>query len=187
MRRYDVGLPMEEVAIDLMGPFPESDSGNRYVLVVVDSFSKWMEAYPVPNIEASTVAEKLVMEFFSRFGVLYQIKSDRGKQFDCQLFEQMCELLEVQHKMSTPFHPQGNSRVERMVKVVGNLISAFCQTYKNWDKNLPILTLAYRSTVHEVTGFTPNYVMTGREIALPLDIMLRTLNQDDKTTKRQRL
>ena len=49
MRRYDVGLPMEEIVSDLMGPFPESDSGNKYALVVVDSFSKWMEAYPVPN------------------------------------------------------------------------------------------------------------------------------------------
>ena len=58
MRRYDVGFPMEEIAIDLMGPFPASDSGNKYVLVVVDSFSKWMEAYAVPNIEAKTVAEK---------------------------------------------------------------------------------------------------------------------------------
>ena len=182
MRRYDVGFPMEEVAIDLMGPFPEAESGNKYVLVIVDSFSKWMEAYPVPNIEAKTVAEKLVLEFVSRFGVPYQIKSDRGKQFDCELFEQMCVMLEVEHRMSTPFHPQGNSRVERMVKVVGNLISTFCQSYRQWDRNLPLLTLAYRSTVHEVTGFTPNYVMMGREVALPLDIMLGTLDPNDRTT-----
>ena len=182
MRRYDVGLPMEEVAIDLMGPYPESEDGNKYVLVIVDSFSKWMEAYPVPNIEAKTVAERLVMEFFSRFGVPLQIKSDRGRQFDCALFEEMCTLLDIEHRMSTPFHPQGNSRVERMVKVVGNLISAFCQTYKEWDKNLPLLTLAYRSTVHEVTGFTPNYIMTGREVSLPLDVMLGSIRDRDETT-----
>ena len=91
-------------------------------------------------------------------------------------------MLDVKHKMSTPFHPQGNSRVERMVKVIGNLIAAFCQTYREWDKNLPLLTLAYRSTVHEVTGFTPNFVMTGREITLPLDVMMGTLNQDDRVT-----
>ena len=180
MRRYDVGSPMEEIAIDLMGPFPESDSGNKYVLVVVDSFSKWMEAYAIPNIEAKTVAERLVLEFISRFGVPMQIKSDRGRQFECELFREMCLLLDVSHKMSTPFHPQGNSRVERMVKVVGNLISVFCETYKEWDKNLPLLTFAYRSTVHEVTGFTPNFVMTGREISLPLDVMLGTMNQTER-------
>ena len=48
---YDFGSPMEEVAIDLMGPFPESEMGNKYFLVIVDFFSKWMEEYPVPNIE----------------------------------------------------------------------------------------------------------------------------------------
>ena len=48
--RYDVGFPMKEVAIDLMGPFSKSDSGNKYVLVVVDSFSRWMEAYPISNM-----------------------------------------------------------------------------------------------------------------------------------------
>ena len=182
MRRYDVGYPMEEIAIDLAGPYPESSSGNKYVLVVVDSFSKWMEAYAIPNIEAQTVAEKLVLEFFSRFGVPMQIKTDQGRQFDCSLFEAMCEMLEVRHKMSTAFHPQGNSRVERMVKVVGNLVATFCRTYKEWDRNLPLLTLAYRSTVHEVTGFTPNYIMTGREVSLPMDVMLGSIKEQDRVT-----
>ena len=59
MKHYDMGLPMEEIAIDLMDPFPESDSGNKYVLVVMDSFSKWMEAYPVPNIEAEPSRKSL--------------------------------------------------------------------------------------------------------------------------------
>jgi len=182
MRRYDVGLPMEEVALDLMGPFPESEDGNKYVLVVVDSFSKWLEAYPLPNIEAKTVAERFVMEFVSRFGVPLQIKTDRGRQFECELFNELCVLLEVGHKTSTPFHPQGNSRVERMVKVVGNLIAVFCQAYKHWDRHLPLLTLAYRSTAHEVTGFTPNFIMTGREVSLPLDVMMGGMPEDAKRT-----
>jgi len=170
---------MEEVALDLMGPFPESEDGNRYVLVLVDSFSKWLEAYPIPNIEAKTVAERFVLEFVSRFGVPYQVKTDRGRQFESELFHEMCALLEVSHKTSTPFHPQGNSRVERMVKVVGNLISTFCRNYDKWDRNLPLLTLAYRSSVHEVTGYTPNFVMMGREVSLPLDVMLGSL-QDER-------
>ena len=86
---------MEEIAIDLAGLHPESSSGNKYVLIVVDSFSKWMEVYAIPNIEAQTVAEKLVLEFFSWFGVPMQIKTDQGCQFDCSLFEALCEMLEV--------------------------------------------------------------------------------------------
>ena len=73
--------------IDLTGPYPESEKRNKYVLVIVDSFSKWIEAYPVPNVEAKTIVEKFVMEFISRFGVLVQMKSDRGKQCDCELFQ----------------------------------------------------------------------------------------------------
>ena len=69
-----------------------------------------------------------------------------------------------------------------MVKVMGNLIATFCQSYKEWDKNLPLLTLAYMSSTHEVTGYTPNFVMTGREVALLLDIMLGTLEGADKMT-----
>lgn len=182
MRRYDLGLPMEEIAIDIMGPFPVSEKGNKYVLVVVDCFTKWMEAYPLPNIEASTVAETLLMEFFSRFGVPLRIKSDRGRQFECALFAELCSLLEVEHRMSTPFHPQGNSRVERMVKVVGNLLAAFCESQKQWDVDLPLLTLAYRSSVHEVTGFSPNYIMMGREVLLPLDIMMGAVPGEQRAT-----
>ena len=175
MQRYDAGLPMEEICIDLKGPYPESDRGNKYVLVVVDSFTKWMEAYPIPNAEAKTVAEKLVMEFISRFGVPFWIKSDQGRQFQSEVFEKICELLGVEHRTSTAFHPQGNSRAERMVKVVGNLLSAFCTSQKTWDDNLPLMTLAYRSTLHEVTGFSPNYMTFGREVYLPLDLMIGSL------------
>ena len=64
--------------------------------------------------------------------------------------------------MVTPFRPQGNSRLETMVEVFGNLIAVLCQTYKEWDQTLPLLILAYRSTVNEVTGFTPNFVMMGK-------------------------
>ena len=133
MKRYDAGLPMEEICIDLKGPYPESEKGNKYVLVVVDSFTKWLEAYPLPNIEAKTVAEKLVMEFISRFGVPYWIKSDQGRQFTSELFGEICKSLGIDRRTSTFFHPQGNLRAERMVKVVGNLLSVFCDSQRTWD------------------------------------------------------
>ena len=78
MRRYDIGFPMEEAAINLMWPFPESDSGNKCVLVVVNSFTIWMEAYSVPTSEAKTFVKKLVLKFISIFGVPFQIMSDQG-------------------------------------------------------------------------------------------------------------
>ena len=64
--------------------------------------------------------------------------------------------------------------------VVGNLFAVFCHIYREWDENLPLLTLAFRSTVREVTGFTSNFVMTGREVSLPLDIMMGTYQDTNK-------
>ena len=68
-----------------------------------------------------------------------------------------------------------------MVKVVGNLIATFCQSYREWEKNLPFFTLAYRSSSHKVTGYTPIFAITGLEVALPLNIMLGMLEGADKT------
>ena len=89
------------------------------VLMFDSFFLKWIEAYTVPNIEAKTIVEKLVMEVISHFGVPVQIKSDRGKQFDFDFFRNMCQLLDIEDKMSTAFHPQGTFQVDRMVKVIG--------------------------------------------------------------------
>ena len=180
MHRYDVGMPMEEISLDLKGPFPASTKGNKWVLVVVDSFTKWMEAYSLPDSEAETVAAALVDGFIARFGVPYWIKTDRGSQLTGKVFTELCKILEVDHRTSTPFHPQGNAKCERMVKVVGNLISCHCRTQKEWDDKIPLLTMAYRSTLHEVTGYTPNYLMLGREIFLPLDIMIGTLPEEQR-------
>ena len=62
-----VSAPLELVAMDILGPLPESTSGNSYILVVGDYFTKWMETYPIPNQEATTVSKKLVDEFFCRY------------------------------------------------------------------------------------------------------------------------
>ena len=139
-----------------------------------------MEAYPLPDSLAKTVAKALVDGFFSRFGVPFWLKSDNGPQFKSDLFKELCILLEVEPRKSTAFHPQGNSRAERMVKVVGNLLASFCTSQKRWDEQLPLLTLAYRSTIHETTGYTPNYLMLGREVFLPRDIMIGVIPEDQR-------
>ena len=69
MKMYNVGAPMERIAIDVMGPLPLSEMGNKYVLVISDYFSKWTEAYAMPNQEAETVARIVVQEFVVRFGL----------------------------------------------------------------------------------------------------------------------
>ena len=69
LRTYNVGAPLERVALDILGPLPDSDRGNKYILIIGDYFSKWTEAYAIPNQEATTVARVLVEEFVARFGI----------------------------------------------------------------------------------------------------------------------
>ncbi|KAL5475209.1 hypothetical protein EMCRGX_G027282 [Ephydatia muelleri] len=74
--------PLQRVAMDIMEPLPETSRGNKYILVIADYFTKWSEAYPIPNMEAITVAKCLVNEFICRFGVPEQLHSDQGRNFE---------------------------------------------------------------------------------------------------------
>ena len=78
-----------------MGPLPRSKRGNQYVLVIVDHFTKWTEAMPMPNQEAITVARKFFSEFICRFGVPYEILTDQGTQFQSTLFTELAGLLDM--------------------------------------------------------------------------------------------
>lgn len=71
---------MERVAIDVLGPLPKTDSGNEYILIAQDYFTKWPEAFAIPNQQKKTVAEVLVNEFFSRFGVPIELHSDQREE-----------------------------------------------------------------------------------------------------------
>ena len=78
------------VAVDILGPLLESDTGNSYILVATDYFTRWVEAYPIPNQEAVTLAKKLTDELFFRFGPPDQLHSDQGRQFESELLTEVC-------------------------------------------------------------------------------------------------
>ena len=76
------GNPGQFVAVDIIGPFPEDSSGNKYILVAVDHFTKWGEAFPIPNQEAVTIAQVLCQEWFFRYSPPKGLHSDQGRQFE---------------------------------------------------------------------------------------------------------
>jgi hypothetical protein len=81
MHQYDVGVLFERIVIDVAGLFPLSDQGNRYLLITMDYFMKWLEAYAIPNQEALTIAEALVTNFFCHFSIPWELHSDHGHNF----------------------------------------------------------------------------------------------------------
>ena len=109
---------MQTVAVDLMGPLPETEGGNSYVLVAGDYFACWMEVYALPNQEASTVAQKLVDKRFCRFSPPEQLHSDQGHQLESTLMRNICELLHIRKMHTTPYHPQGDRLMERFSRTL---------------------------------------------------------------------
>ena len=176
----NVGSPMERVAIDVAGPLPISSAGNRFILVVMDYFTKWPEAYAIPNQEATTIAQVLVNEFFSRFGVPYEIHSDQGRNFESNVFKECCKILGIRKTRTTPMHPESDGMVERFNRTMGQELAKRCKNeQEDWDRHLPLLLMAYRSAEHESTGYTPSHLMTGREMRLPIDLMMERPPTDE--------
>jgi hypothetical protein len=102
MHQCNVRIPFERIAVYVAGPLPRSDQGNQYLLIAIDYFPKWPEAYAIPNQEASTVAEALVTNFFCRFCIPWELKSDQGRNFESRLIEEVSQHLGVNKTRITP-------------------------------------------------------------------------------------
>jgi hypothetical protein len=106
------------MAIDVAGPFSQSDQGNRYLLIAADYFTKWPEAYANPNQEASMVAESLVTNFFCRFQVPWELHSDQGCNLESCLIQHALQRLGVSKTQTMPLHPQSDGMVKLYIKAV---------------------------------------------------------------------
>ena len=111
MQHITVTRPLECIAIDIMGPLPMTDDGNEYIMVIGDYFSKWKEAYALKNHTALSVADKLTTEFICRFGAPTRIHTDQGREFESELFSEICKLLGVEKSRTTPYRPQSDGMV----------------------------------------------------------------------------
>ena len=142
--------------------------GKKYMLVAVDSFTRWIEAYGIPNKEATTVGKKLVDEVFCRFSPPEQPHSDQGRQFESELIQELCKLLEVHKTHTTPYHPQCNGVVEHFNRTLLDMLSTTVGDHPS-DRDLRKLCLGYNSSAHSSTGFTSFFLMFGWQVRLPVD------------------
>ena len=163
--------PLERIFVDVMGPLPESTRGNKYVIVLTDAFTKWTECYSVPNHKAKTIATELIEHFFTRFGLPMMIHTDQGRDFQSELFTEMNALLEIDQTRTSVWHPQSDGQCERFNRTLETMLrQVVSEDQKDWDQYIPHLTAAYRATRHSSTGCTPNMLMLGRELPMPLEL-----------------
>jgi transposase InsO family protein/predicted aspartyl protease len=180
LRQYMVGEPMERMAVDVLGPLPETNRGNKYILVVADYFSKWVEAFAMPDQTAETIARVMVEEVVCRFGVPLQIHSDQGTNFESRLYRDMLKMLGIEKSRTTGLHPISDGLVERYNRTLLTMLTMYAQDeQKTWDQHLPFVMMAYRASVQESSGFTPNQLMLGRDVRLPLTAVVPTPAEED--------
>jgi hypothetical protein len=183
LQTIQAGYPMQVVGVDIMGPLPESEAGNSYVLVASDYFTKWVEVYAIPNQEAITVAKKLTDEMFCRFSPPEQLHSDQGRQFESDLMKEICNLLKIRKTRTSPYHPQCDGLVERFNRTLLDMLATAARRHPfSWEDHIRKVCMAYNTSVHSSTGFTPFYLMFGREAKLPIDLMYGTGDNKDMTT-----
>uniref|UniRef100_A0A8C6NWY3 Gypsy retrotransposon integrase-like protein 1 n=1 Tax=Nothobranchius furzeri TaxID=105023 RepID=A0A8C6NWY3_NOTFU len=165
--------PFERIAVDILGPLPETGLRNKYIMVVGDYFSKRTEAFPLPNQEAKTIARVLTEEWVCRFGMPWSLNSDQGRNFESKLFQELCGLLQIHKTRTTPYHPQSDGLVEKFNRTLLTILTFFVEDNQlNLDSLLPYVMLAYRSSIHASTSVTPYKVLFGGEIVLPVNVML---------------
>jgi len=173
---------MQIVAIDILGPFPESEAGNSYVLVAGDYFTRWMEAYPIPNQEAVTVARVLVDQWFCRFSMPEQLHSDQGRQFESELMAEICKILGILKTRTTPYHPQCDGLVERFNRTLLDMLATTTKDHPfDWENQIRKVCFAYNTSIQSTTGFTPFFLMFGRQARVPADVMYATDKPDGTT------
>ena len=115
---------MDRLGTDVLGPLPETPRGNKYILVVTDYFTKWVEIFAVPNQTAPTCAEKIVNEVISRFGTPLSIRSDQGRNYEACIFKEMYRLLEVRKTCTSGGNPRCNGLSERFNRTLVRMIKA---------------------------------------------------------------
>ncbi|KAA3678006.1 uncharacterized protein DEA37_0008956 [Paragonimus westermani] len=175
------GYPNEIVEVDIVGPLPETTRGNRYILVMVDHFTKWCEAVPVPRADGGTTAKFIFDHWISRWGAPTQLHTDRGSNFESTMMHELCRILGIRKTRTTAYHPQGNGAVERVNRTLKSLLKAFVssENTRSWDEAVSQCLLAYRASVHSSTAQSPHYLLTGREMRLPSDLLVPRLSPDN--------
>ena len=176
------GYPMQRLLIDKVGPLPRTKRGSRFILTVQCSFTKWAEAYAIPNQRASTCAKVLIKNWICWFVVPDSVHSDQGRNFESTVFQETCMLLGINKTRSTAYHPEGNGQVENLHRTMKRMLTARAEEQPGaWDEQLDLCMMAYRSSVHASTVHSPFELIFGHEMRIPLDVMMGNADETEST------
>jgi hypothetical protein len=170
-----VAWPFTQWRLDQVGPLPKSSRGSHtYLMVAVDKFSKWTEAVPITNQEATTMV-KFFESIVYRYGVSNNIITDNGTNFTSGEFQEFAKELGIKIKYGLVAHPKSNGQVEKANRLVcvgpkKRLLRPLKRAAGAWVKELPSVLWSLRTTPNSSTGYTPFFRLFGAEAVLPTDV-----------------
>ena len=172
LRRFPEASPLARWQIDFAGPFHATPEGYRWAAVCVEVFSNWPEVLYLKTATAAELAEVLVKDLICRFGVMKSLQSDQGPAFESNLFKSVLQMLEIEKLRACSLHPRSQGKVEKFIQTLKNKISIVAKKAQSaWADNIPFILLAYRSSRHGTSRFSPSEILFGRNLNLPADLV----------------
>ncbi|XP_064929372.1 protein NYNRIN-like isoform X1 [Columba livia] len=169
-KRPPAYFPFQKLQIDF-AELPPS-MGYKYILVIVDQLSHWVEAFPTRKNDSKIVVKTLLRDIIPRYGIPEIIDSDRGPHFTAAVLMQVYVALDIQAAFHTPYHPQSSGQVERMNRTIKDrLAKVTADTGLKWPEALPLVLWDLRTTPHATTKLSPAEVLFGRVLAVPFTFM----------------
>ncbi|GAU25046.1 hypothetical protein TSUD_155200 [Trifolium subterraneum] len=168
--------PFSMWEIDMIGMIePKASNGHRFILVVIDYFTKWVEAASYANVTKQVVARFIKKEIICRYGIPSKIITDNGSNLNNKTMKELCDELKIEHHNSSPYRPKMNGSVEAANKNIKKIVQKMVKTYKDWHEMLPFALHGYRTTVRTSTGATPFSLVYDMEAVLPIEVEIPSL------------
>jgi transposase InsO family protein len=169
-----VGGPFEMLGLDILGPFPISDSGNNNIIVATEYMTRLAETAAVYKADKWNVAKFIDENIIFKHAAPVKILTDQGKVFSSNLCKQIYTNHEIAHVRTSAYHPATNGLTERFNKTLAEMISQYTNDRQtDWDKSLIYVTFAYNTSIQESTKFSPFMLTYGREPVLPADVVMK--------------
>ncbi|UYV66998.1 hypothetical protein LAZ67_4003622, partial [Cordylochernes scorpioides] len=166
-------FPFQKIGMDLLGRFPLSDKGNRWIIVCTDYLTKYAIAKALPSGTAAEIATFILEEVILKHGAPREIITDRGRAFMSQMVKEVTSRCKISHLFTTAYHPQTNGLTERLNKTLGDMLSMYVDAeQRDWDSVLPYVIFAYNTAQQGSTRFSPFFLVHGREAETLLDVLL---------------
>ena len=184
IQQFPATKPFQQIAIDIVGYLPTTNEGNRYLLTIIDGFTRFVTAIPLKSISAVAVARAFVNHWIYIYGPPKYVLSDNGTQFKSNTFRAVAKLLGLKQQFTTVDHPECNGMIERFhrylkerlkFKALDHGLDYYAED--DWDIHIASICASHNIAVHSSTGYAPFELLFGKRPMLPL--LITQLNEED--------